>query len=213
MRRLLALLLPLSHLPSLAWANQRELLQEGDLIFQVSNSAQSEPIQRATGSLWSHVGILLNHQGKLAVFEAGQRVCWTSIEDWIAQGRDGLFAVKRLRHAETRITDAVRQKWRELASAWEGKSYDLQFLKEDDSLYCSELVWKMYRRTLGVAIGQWKPLRTYNVADAMVRQILEERYAGRPPWEEPMIAPGAVFDSPLLELVTLQGAPESKLED
>ncbi|MES2934380.1 MAG: hypothetical protein V4805_12935, partial [Pseudomonadota bacterium] len=45
-------------------------LKDGDLIFQKSRSSQSLAVQRATGSPYSHMGIVFMRAGKPMVFEA-----------------------------------------------------------------------------------------------------------------------------------------------
>ncbi len=35
-----------------------------------------------------------------------------------------------------------------------GKSYDLYFEWTDETIYCSELVWKIYKEALGIEIGK-----------------------------------------------------------
>src|SRR5690606_20965302 len=78
----------------------------GDLIFQSSVSGQSKAIQIATRSKYSHVGILLEKNGELQVFEAVQPVKFTPIEEWIQRGRDKEYVVKRLLKADSALTAA-----------------------------------------------------------------------------------------------------------
>ncbi len=49
---------------SLARMEDMEDLKEGDLLFQISKSAQSPLIALATGSVYTHCGILVEKQGK-----------------------------------------------------------------------------------------------------------------------------------------------------
>ena len=48
---------------SLARMEDMENLKEGDLLFQISKSAQSPLIALATGSVYTHCGILVEKQG------------------------------------------------------------------------------------------------------------------------------------------------------
>jgi Permuted papain-like amidase enzyme, YaeF/YiiX, C92 family len=68
-------------------------------------------------------------------------------------------------------------------------------------MYCSELVWKIYERVLGVRIGELQELREFDLTDPTVRTKLRERYGTQLPLDEPVISPAAMFESPLLELV------------
>src|SRR5689334_18853796 len=71
-------------------------LRDGDIIFRSSQSSQSEAIQRATGSPYSHMGVVLFRAGAAYVFEAESRVRYTPLAAWIARGRGRHFVVKRL---------------------------------------------------------------------------------------------------------------------
>ena len=59
----------------------------------------------------------------------------------------------------------------------------------------------MYRDALGVEIGALQKLREFDLADPAVKAKMRERYGNEVPLNEPVISPGAMFDSPLLETV------------
>jgi hypothetical protein len=63
------------------------------------------------------------------------------------------------------------------------------------------VVWKIYDRALGVRLGELQKLREFDLTDAAVRAKMRERYGRNVPLDEPVISPGAQFDSPLLETV------------
>lgn len=77
----------------------------------------------------------------------------------------------------------------------------LYFEWTDDRIYCSELVFKLYRDALGIEIGRRQKLREFDLADPVVAAKMRERYGGHVPSNEPVISPGAMYDSPLLETV------------
>jgi hypothetical protein len=91
-----------------AWARGKALpsVRDGDLIFQTSRSTQSLAIQRATGSPYSHMGIVFLREGKLYVFEAIATVRFTPLDHWIARGAGHHFVLKRLRNANTALDSA-----------------------------------------------------------------------------------------------------------
>ncbi|UOQ67413.1 YiiX/YebB-like N1pC/P60 family cysteine hydrolase [Hymenobacter volaticus] len=68
-----------------AVAHLSSKLHDGDLIFQTSTSAQSQAIQLATHSPYSHCGILFKRNGAWRVFEAVQPVSETSLQAWTAR--------------------------------------------------------------------------------------------------------------------------------
>jgi hypothetical protein len=176
-------------------------LQDGDLIFQTSLSAQSLAVQRATRSRYSHMGIILMRNGKPHVFEAIATVRYTPVEQWIARGQGRHYVVKRLKNASTALTSAVVNKILTDARRFEGRPYDLTFEWSDDRIYCSELVWKLYDNTLHLHIGELQKIKEFNLDDPIVRSKLKERYGTHIPQDEPAISPDAMFKSSLLTTV------------
>ncbi|HEY9275399.1 YiiX family permuted papain-like enzyme [Achromobacter sp.] len=175
-------------------------VQTGDLVFQQSRSAQSLAIQQATHSPYSHMGMIVMRQGRPHVLEAAASVSYTPLEQWAAQGERGHYVVKRLRD-DTRLTPAAQIQLADAGAAFAGKPYDLVFAWSDDRIYCSELVWKVYQRALGVEIGALAPLKRFDLSSPTVRAKMQERYGRDIPWDEPIISPAAMFDSPLLRTV------------
>ena len=122
-----------------------EKIQDGDIIFQTSESSQCEAVRIATNSKFSHCGIIYVMDGKKFVFEAVQPVKITPLTDWIKHGRDQKIVVKRLKNAETVLSPILLKKMKNYGSQFKGKEYDSFFEWSDDRIYCSELVWKIYK--------------------------------------------------------------------
>ena len=176
-------------------AHAEPVLQDGDLIFHTSRSAQSLAIQQATGSRYSHMGVVVWRNGKPFVFEAVKTVRLTPLTAWIARGEGGHFVAKRLRQP---LDAASRVKLLRTAATFAGRPYDLTFEWSDARIYCSELVWKLYDRALGIRIGALQRLREFKLDDPAVRRKLVERYGNKIPLDEPVISPAAMADSDLL---------------
>ncbi|MCB2408259.1 YiiX family permuted papain-like enzyme [Hymenobacter lucidus] len=177
-------------------------LHDGDLIFQTSQSAQSQAIQLATKSPYSHCGILFRRGREWRVFEAVQPVSETSLAKWIARGKYGHFVVKRLRDAETVLTPAVLERLQAAGRQYQGKSYDLYFGWSDERIYCSELLWKMYKTATGREIGQLQTLREFDLSHPAVQAKMRERYGKNIPLDEKVISPVRMLESE--ELVTVR---------
>lgn len=190
-------------LSALAGCGGRRLppVRDGDIVFQTSRSSQSEAIQRATGSRYSHMGLVLYRGGAPYVLEAAATVRYTPLEKWIARGRGRHVVVKRLKAAATVLGPKALGALRDDAVRFERHPYDARFEWSDERLYCSELVWKIYDRATGVHIGELQRLRDFNLSDPVVKAKLQERYGGAVPLDEPVISPGAMYASPLLETV------------
>jgi hypothetical protein len=139
------------------------------------------------------MGIIFFRNGNPYVYEAIKTVQYTPLKQWIARGSDGDYVVKRLRDANRVLTSAGLAKLRQAAGKFQGKSYDLTFEWSDDRIYCSELVWKIYDRGLGLRIGRLQKLRDFDLTDPVVRQKMRERYGNKVPLNEPVISPGEMF--------------------
>lgn len=179
------------------------LLHNGDLIFQVSTSQQSKAIQLATGSQYSHVGLLYQEaDGSWCVYEAVATVRCTDLDQWIQRGRSQHYVVKRLQNAQQVLTPARLMAMQAAGNDYLGTPYDTQFEWGNDRYYCSELVWKLYRDATGIELA---PLATFGdmaLNSSTVQQKIKERYGNRAlPMDELVVAPGALFDSEHLKTV------------
>ena len=176
-------------------------LRDGDIIFHESRSSQSRAIQLATKSRYSHMGILYQRSGSWFVFEAVQPVKLTPLHAWIQRGKDRHFVVKRLRDRSV-LTPAVLRRMRSAGDRHRGKPYDLYFEWSDARIYCSELVWKIYKEGAGIEVGRRQRLRDFDLSHPAVQQKMKERYGTRVPLDEPVISPVAMFDAAnLVEVV------------
>lgn len=178
--------------------SQNVPFKNGDLIFQTSKSSQSQAIQLATKSKYSHCGIIYQEGEKYFVFEAIQPVKYTPLEQWIARGKDGKYVVKRLKNAEQVLTPEVIGKMLIVGEAFKGKNYDSTFEWSDDKIYCSELIWKVYQRATGLEIGKLEKLSNFDLSADAVKKKMKERYGNKIPLNETVISPAAVFESELL---------------
>lgn len=194
--RLLTLLLACAHIGTAGAAPP--VWRDGDLVFQQSQSTQSLAIQRATGSRYSHMGMVMLRDGQPYVLEASATVRYTPLAQWIGQGHDGHYVAKRLRMP---LDAAQTRHLRREAERLLGRPYDTTFEWSDRRIYCSELVWKAYQRGTGLRIGQLQELRDFRLDDPAVRAKLRERYGKTPPHAETVISPKAMFDSSLLVTV------------
>ncbi len=177
--------------------------QSGDLIFQTSFSNQSKAIQLATGSEYSHVGIIYENQGAFFVYEAIQPVKLTPLDEWIDRGKSDRYVVKRLKNAKETLTPEALKKMKAIGEQYQGKNYDIYFEWSDDRMYCSELVWKIYKEALNIEIGELQSVSEFDLSSPVVKQKLKERYGNAIPMDEKVISPVAMFESDLLEEVKL----------
>lgn len=172
---------------------------DGDIIFQSSQSNQSKAIEQATNSPYSHVGIIFIKNGKPYVFEAASKVIYTPLDKWINRGKNKTYVIKRLKNHPLSQQEITSLK--QVAHKFENKPYDIWFGWDDKYIYCSELVWKIYNRALKLKIGQLQTIKDFNLSSPAVKQKLKERYGNNIPYQEKVISPVAIFNSPLLSTV------------
>lgn len=179
-----------------------ERFQDGDIIFQTSRSELSIPIQKATHSQYSHMGIVFFSNGSPYVYEAIKTVQYTSLTKWIERGEGNHYVVKRLREAKRILTPQAVKKLRQAGAKFQGKPYDSYFEWSDKRIYCSELVWKIYDRRLGIRVGRLQKVRDLDLSDPIVKAKIKERYGNKVPLNETVISPGEMFSSDLLITVS-----------
>lgn len=176
-------------------------IEDGDIILQTSQSAQCEAVRIATNSKFSHCGIIYNMNGNWFVFEAVQPVKLTPLDEWIQHGKDNKYVVKRLENAKKVLTPDVLEKMKDYSKQFNGKEYDAYFEWTDNRIYCSELVWKIYKNAAGIELSKLRELKDFNLSDARVQKILKERYGNEIPLDEKVVAPYDLADSKLLKTV------------
>jgi uncharacterized protein YycO len=185
---------------SLAGENESQI-KDGDIIFHTSNSGQSKAIQLATKSKYSHCGIVYKEENEFYVFEAVQPVKSTPLNKWIARGESGKYIVKRLKNADDVLTPAVLKKMKQEGEKFKGKDYDGLFGWNDEKIYCSELVWKIYKRGAGIEVGKLEKLKDFDLSSDIVKNTMKQRYGNNIPLNETVVSPMAVFESDLLETI------------
>lgn len=159
------LLLFLSLFAALGSASaQATQFRDGDIIFQRSQSHQSEAIAAATHSEYTHVGIIFFDKNRPFVYEAIQPVTKTPLQEWIKRGKHASYVIKRLRNQNSIDFQKLKREVLRML----GKDYDWLFDWSDSRIYCSELVWKAYQRT-GIELGELKQLKDFDLDSPIVK--------------------------------------------
>ncbi len=133
----------------------RELpaLRDGDLVFRKGRSLVSRVVlMNDRTSAYSHVGIVAfkNDEPFIVHVAPGEpdengdeKVKCETPADFLDEGKADLFAVFRLAEEETHLAKMAAQK--ALDYYEKGLPFDKSFdFRNDDKLYCTELVWKAY---------------------------------------------------------------------
>jgi cell wall-associated NlpC family hydrolase len=169
-------------------------LRAGDLVFHRSTSDQAAVIAEVTSSELTHVGLVLPHDGELAVLEAVQPVKWTPIDAWIARGEGARFEVRRPREPLTAddVEALVREGERHL-----GRPYDARFEWGPRRIYCSELVWLVYARALDRELVEPQTFGDLVLSNA-ARRLARRRLGRLPRTSERIVTPVALAESAAL---------------
>lgn len=176
-------------------------LKEGDILFQETNSKQSKAIQLATHSEWNHIGIVFKDTEGFFVYEAVQPVKKTPLANWFARGIGNKFVIKRLIDSEKILNEENLFEMKKFATKLLDKNYDIYFEWSDERMYCSEYVWKVYKEVTGVEVGKIQKLKEFDLTSEEVKKIMNERYGDKPPFDETVISPAAIFNSDKLKTV------------
>jgi hypothetical protein len=182
--------------------SENHALRDGDLIFQTSLSGQSQAIQLATHSPYSHCGIIHRRGNDYFVFEAVEPVKWTALSKWIARGKEEHYVIKRLKNADQVLTPETLRKMAQVEDSFRNKHYDLYFDWSNEKMYCSELIWKVYKEATGLEVGKLEQLKDIDLSSKPVRVKLKERYGDTIPMDETVITPVSIFNSDLLTQVS-----------
>lgn len=166
------ILLAVSAFLIVAQANAKvPALQSGDLIFQMSQGPQAKAILEATGSSWSHVGIILEDQGQLVVAEASAPVRMVSLQSFINRGKNRDYRIYRARNFTAAQIPALHQ----AIDAELGKRYDIYFEWSDTSMYCSEFVYKVFLASALIEIGQMQKFSDLKLNGPYVQAMIKQR--------------------------------------
>lgn len=204
MRKIILFLISICFTLLISCGNSKTTLtefQNGDIIFQTSESEQCEAVRIATNSKFSHCGIIFIEKGKTYVYEAVQPVKITPIEDWITHGKNSKYVVKRLKNSEVKLTVTQLDAMKKYGSKMLNKNYDIYFGWSDSEIYCSELVWKIYKNGANIELCKTKELKEFNLNNPKVQRIMHQRYGSQIPLHEEVVAPSQLHDSELLETV------------
>ena len=131
--------------------------------------------------------------------------CPAVLPGW--QGGEAQRRSTRPSHAASRLKQPPPEDdWADgvlrVARNWKDKRYDSLFEWSDDKVYCSELVWKAFDRGANVQIVTPQHIGDLDLFWPPVKALIKARLPGKSPdLEEPIVTPGHLHDSELLETI------------
>lgn len=190
--------------------------RDGDILFQDLDCGPfCDAIEKVTsgyhGYNLSHVGMVVNYgKGKTKVIEAnGQGVILTPIDIFLNRQLDSIGNPKVIHARLNPENRRLIPKAIEESKALLGKSYDEVFDINNDSYYCSELIyWAFKNANQGIPIFGLYPMTFVDPETLKTFEIWVDYYEdlGLPiPEGEPGLNPGGMSTSPSLEIIEVLG--------
>ena len=141
-------------------------LQEGDVVFIESQSSQSPYIKVGTMSKWTHCGVVVNTPQGMKVLEASKTVRLTPFAKFIGSAKNENWMVKR---PKRKLPEPISY------SKYLGMPYDLEFKFDNGKMYCSELVWLIYKDQ-GIELCEPRKVSSFPFARIpKVRKLMNKR--------------------------------------
>ena len=111
-------------------------LREGDIVFIETESFQSKFVKLGMLSVWSHCGIAVDTPEGVQIMEADTMVRILPVQKFVDRSIGGKYIIKR---PAQQLSEPINKE------KWLGRCYDLKFSFENEEVYCSELVWLIYK--------------------------------------------------------------------
>lgn len=157
-------------------------LQPGDLLFQVNGSSSyTDAIRNVTSGVdglnFTHVGVALVENGEAYVLEAvPYGVVKSKIDKFFKQSMmhegNPVVAVGRLKPRYQKIIpDAVAH-----IELLLGKRYDFLFKPDDDTYYCSEIIYISYLKPNGAHIFKTRPMTFADKQSGQTSPLWEKHF-------------------------------------
>ena len=166
MKRLLLVLVTILSFSACRRGGDLTTLREGDIVFIETRSFQSKFVKLGMMSIWSHCGIAVDTLDGVQIMEADTTVRILPVERFIDKSVGRKYIIKR---PTQQLTEPIDKE------EWLGRWYDLKFSFDNEEVYCSELVWLIYKAQ---GIELCPPMRInehFSVRFPIIQRALLER--------------------------------------
>lgn len=144
---------------------------EGDVIFIQSQTQQAAALREATGSVWTHVGIIVKKNSKWHVAEAIGPLKMTPINDFINRSKNKSFKIFRYKHFKP--ATMLKQLYAVLPKY--NKPYDIYFEFTEERIYCSELTYHVFKDVTEFEMGRIQKMKEMRLEGPYVQALIEKR--------------------------------------
>ncbi len=117
------------------------------------------------------MGIIKNDGKNIVVIEPAGKVKETPLKEWVNRGVLKRVAIYR----DPKLTPEQSKQVISSAKTYYGKSYDIFFSFNNDTIYCSELPYLAYKKA-GFSIGKVQKISELNFDNALVKKLIEQRW-------------------------------------
>ena len=203
-------------------AAEMPALKTGDIVFQTTAGGQSTAIMFASGSLYTHMGVVeLDKTGKPMVVEAVGPVRTIPLQKWVAKGIGKRVTVKRV----TGLTEEQAKAAVGRAHYYDGRPYDIFFYESKDAIYCSELVHAAFKEGPQLTLGTEEKVSDLKINNIAARKLIEQRWRKHPACQsrqtanfktcfqiilnQTLVTPASIARDPKLELIYTNFGPEA----
>lgn len=176
-----------------------KVIGEGDIIFIQSQSEQAPAIAEGTQSVWTHVGIIVKRSGDWHVAESVGPLQVNSLKSFIGRSKGKSYKVVRNQKFSPRMLPKLY-----VALYKYNQPYDIFFEFSDDRIYCSELVYKVFRDVTGTPVGRLQKMKELKLDGPYVSRLIEERLTAigkELDFDEPIITPVGLLDDKNLTFI------------
>lgn len=145
--------------------------KEGDIIFIQSQTSQAAALRESTGSVWTHVGLLLLRKGNWVVAEAVGPLKETPLANFIARSKNKSYRVVRYKHFDAAtMTTALKRVLPKY-----NKGYDIYFEWNQDLIYCSELTYHVMKDVTGFELGRIQKMKEMRLDGPLTQALIKKR--------------------------------------
>jgi hypothetical protein len=152
-------------------------LKTGDIVFQKTETSASDAIMLASGTQYTHVGIVeIDSTGSANVIEAVGPVRAVPFNQWIRNGDDGRITIKRIKG----LSEEDAKKATARARHYLGRPYDHFFYEARDQIYCSELVYAAFKEGANRDVGRVEKVSELNIDTGAAQKLIKQRWKSHP---------------------------------
>ncbi len=159
-------------------ALKSQVLHDGDVVFITLPTQPSNVVMPLGKTNYNCMGVIFIENDKPVVYYTSSSLQKCDLAHFLKQSENGRYTIKRVSDTSL-LSDEVVATMRVYASVKLGMPYDTKVSWQDEALYNTEFVWKLYKSCVGLPLCQPKAMkqlktRQATLVEAMVQQMGEQ---------------------------------------